>query len=189
MTRPTRRGFLIGGVPFAIAGCLGPELGYDDETPFPADENDAPFGSAELQRIIDFAEDSMAAIEEATDALQSWRRDADAIPLDDVDQLRIRATALLSTYWNRVVPYEDALTDLDAGESVNGVQWDGNGEALVSVFRDHETALHAIEEASIGIVNAEGDPDRISSMTNEAIDFIIEESREIIEDTRVAIGD
>lgn len=167
------------------SGCVGPELGYDDTGASDGDEPASTFGEDELERITGFAEDSMATLDRTVETLESWEEDPDSVAVEDIDQLRIDATALLTRYWNQVLPYEDDLREVDEGTPE--LTWDGAGDALADALANHEPLLVAAEDASIGIVDADGHPSGVTAEAWQAIDLLQAETENVIVATQAAL--
>lgn len=189
MARRTRRSVVLAGLTGAVAGCtVGPDLTYDDEAAPAVEEEDEPFGPADLEALREFLADSNAFLLEAAETLAAWREDEDAVDVDTLDQLRISATALLDRYWRAIGPYEDEIAQFEDGERVNGKEWQGDGAALIAALERHQGLLTTIENASIATVNAEGEHAQLPQSGRNDVDRVIAEAEAVVEQTETALG-
>ncbi len=181
MTRRTRRGTIAGGVSFLVAGCIGPVAEQDNSDSAPTDGTEDEFTDEDLDTIVAVLEDIIAFLERAATLFEEWKADPAATDVEAIDGLRSDATAHLSDFWDDVLPFEEELRNVE--------DWDGDGEALAETLSDHEVMLRSVEDASIAIVNAGGDPEHVTQSGRDAIDFVIEERPALIEATENALPD
>ncbi len=182
MATPSRREAIAGGLALLSGGCIGPVAEQNDGEGAPPDtENEEDtFTDEDLETIVTTVEDALEHFKHSATLLEEWKAEPASVPIEDLDQLRIDATALLTRYWNDVLPYEAELRNV-------GEDWAGSGEALADEISRHELLLSEIEEASITIVNAEADPARVPESGRETIDAVIEASPEVIEAAEAAL--
>lgn len=175
---------VLGAVSLLVAGCAGPSLGYDETVPEgDGGEDTSGVDGDTLEMVVAFTEDAVAHIEGSAALLAEWQEDPEAVTVSNIDTVRADATALLGRYWNHVLPVREDL----AGSPAAG-DWDGDAEALAAVLPDHETMLVTIEEAGIGIVDAEGDPRGVTAHRMGDVEFVIEESDALLERTETALA-
>lgn len=184
MARPSRREAIIGGLALLSAGCIGPVAEQNDvEGGQPDDEEEEDMLTDEdLETIVMTVEDALDHFEHSAALLEEWKAEPASVPVEDIDQLRIDATALLARYWDNVLPFEEDLRNL-------GDEWAGSGQALADELSRHELLLREIEDASITIVNAEGEVARVPESGRETIDNVIETSPEVMEAAEAALPD
>lgn len=184
-----RRELIVFGGVILTAGCVGDRLEHRDDVPHPMDTDDKEdLRSVDLERIEDFARESNETILAAEEAFSTWVESPASADIDKIDQLRIAATELLDTYDAQVAPYRDDIDALEPGDIVDGYQWEANGSALMTVLRGHETMLFRIEEASIGVVDADGNPGAVSGDGLRAIESIQEEAEPLVAETDAALA-
>lgn len=169
MSGPRRRAVLLACVAAFSAGCPGRQLTYDDAPPPPTDDTDDEFGESELENVVSFAAESTELLREAAGVLGTWEETPEEVEVEEIDELRIAATGMLTTYLDRVAPYEDDIAALEAGTTVNGESIEGNGGEVLEVLRAHEHMLDTLEEITIALLEADGDPNRVSDGLHNAI--------------------
>lgn len=190
MEARTRRGIVVAGLAIATGGCIGPELGYEDDPPPPSEPSgDEQFEREDLERMIEFANASMAAIETAVETFRNWRDDPASSDVDAIDEQRIEATKLWDSYWRVVAPYEDDLAELDPGTTLDGKEVQIDGSALAETLPDHEVLLDQIVDAAVAIVDAEGDPNHVTGRGQNAVDVVLENGTRVIEATESALAE
>lgn len=186
----TRRGIVVSGLAIATGGCIGPDLGYEDDPPPPSEQSDdEQFERADLERITEFANASMAAIETAVATFGNWRDDPASADVDAIDQQRIEATGLWDAYWRVVAPYRDELAELERGTTLDGEEVRLDGDALAETLPDHEVLLDQIADAAVEIVDAEGDPTHVTGRGQNAVDVVLENGPRVIEATESALAE
>lgn len=190
VNQPGRRAVLTAAVAGLSAGCVGDEFGTRDDVPHPLDNDDAEeLDESTLESVLAFAAASADTLDEAETVLTEWDEQPADADLDTIDQLRIDATERLSTYDRVVRPNREAIAELSAGTPVNDREWPADGEELVEVLTDHETLLFNLEEAGIGIVDADGNPNAVSTRALEAVDELLEHAGRVVAETRSLIED
>lgn len=189
VNQPGRRAVLTAAVAGLSAGCVGDEFGTRDDVPHPLDDDDDELDQSTLESVLTFAAASADTLEQAETVLTGWDEQPAESDLDTIDQLRIDATDHLSTYDRVVGPNREAIAELSAGDAVNDREWPADGEELVEVLTDHETLLFNLEEAGIGIVDADGNPNAVSTRALEAVDELLEHAGRVVAETRSLIED
>ncbi len=167
-TLVTLIGVLTGG------GCLGPELRYADEPPPDFGDDGNEFDASDFERILGFANDSLALLEEAADAFREWQESETSVDTDEIDEFRRSATGLLHTYGTVVAPHEETLVATRKGDSLNGTELGMDGEDVMDVLRAHDPQLVTVEDVTISFLDADGDPNAVSRAVHDRIEEFIE---------------
>lgn len=185
-----RRPILVAAGLALVTGCVGDEFDTRDDVPHPLDGDDeaGELDEAKLERILTFAEDSSATLESAAEVFSNWEETPEDVAVDDIDALRPEATAHIDTYDSIVAPNREAIAELEPGVAMNGEEWPADGAALADALDDHEPLLFHIEEASIGIVDASGDPNATSGRARDSVEAVMANAGEVVQSTRSALS-
>ena len=189
-----RRRFLqaVSGIgAIGLAGCLGPELSYDD-TP-PADDSDGN-GTTDLEattirEIVEFARETNELLSQGEETLTNWEEDPDSVPNEDIHELSVMATEQLNTYDETVFPNRDELAGIERGDEVDGERWEFDGSALVEALGAQESLVFTIENAAIAIMDADGNPEGVSSHGWSEIETVQSETEAVQSAINDALGD
>lgn len=184
-----RRAILATMAAGLLAGCVGDRLDHDDDVPHPLDDtDDGENDSIDVDAIESFADGSSQTLETGREEFTTWLETPDSADLETIDELRSEATSLLNRFDDDIWPYREAIGDHEPGDQIAGEEWSADGAALMDALTSHETLLLSVEEASIGITDAEGSREATSGDVIEAAEFVVEHADSVIADTEAALN-
>lgn len=181
-----RRAVIVGLAIVASAGCVGDELDHDDDVPHPLDEDDET--APPFVDILEFAEESTATLERATDRLEEWLNDPEAVSVETLEDVRIQTTAAVDEYDRLVAPNSDAVRDRSAGDSLNGDTWPADGDTIADLLETHDSLHFQLQDATVEVVDVGGDPGSVAGTTIESIESAIEDAPDVIAATEEALA-
>lgn len=170
-----------------FAGCVGDRLDHDDDVPHPLDNADDKNGAIDTAAIESFVESSSATLSHGKDVFETWLDSPDETDLQTIDELRSASTSLLNRFDSDIWPYRDAISDHEPGDEMDGEEWPADGGALMEALSAHETLILEIEEATIGILDADGSREVTDANAIEAAELVVEEAAGVIADAESAL--
>lgn len=160
-----------------FAGCSGAEIGYDDEGPVNDRTNDPDeLDSETLEEIEEFSRTVTEVLAHAEEHLTDWLETPSDASLDALDTARIDATATQTRYGELVIPHLEEFKTLDETE----FSWNGDPDQLIEALDTADSLLFHIQEATVGILDVDGNPRGVPSAAINSAEYVVEEAPETI---------
>lgn len=130
------------------------------------------------QAIQEWIEDTTSLVESVSETLEEWAEDPESVPMSEFEELAEETTEHLERFESEVEPLREEIEAEEIEPEAEGI----DGEWLWEVLRNLSFMVEESETATEGIHSVGGDPDELSVRAEEAVETVLEDHDDVLED-------